>query len=154
MERHGRLLGGALAVAGNLVSVRADLVLQAQHEILIERHGLHAREQRICQGAGARRGGGNRCGIACAPADDFVELFDCKQGEPSDSLYVIRIGFVKVSHSLPGGELVLSYLQRGNCFGEIGLLGGVLRTATCTALDHVEAVRIRPTDFGLALEVC
>ncbi|MGH9814458.1 MAG: cyclic nucleotide-binding domain-containing protein [Candidatus Acidiferrales bacterium] len=81
-----------------------------------------------------------------------LELYEpgqviCKQGEPSDSLYVIRIGFVKVSQSLPGGELVLSYLQRGSCFGEIGLLGGVLRTATCTALDHVEVVRIRADQF-------
>lgn len=71
----------------------------------------------------------------------------CKQGEPSDSLYVIRLGFVKVSQNLPGGEMVLSYLQRGNCFGEIGLLGGLLRTATCTALDHVEVVRIRAEEF-------
>ncbi|MFQ5696517.1 MAG: 4Fe-4S dicluster domain-containing protein, partial [Terriglobia bacterium] len=37
-------------------------------------------------------------------------------------------------------------------FGEIGLLGGDVRTATCTALDHVEAVRISGDDFKLMLE--
>lgn len=69
-----------------------------------------------------------------------------KQGHPADSFYLVRIGFVKVSESYPGGELVLAYLSRGDYFGEIGLLGGV-RTATCTALDHVEVVRISGDDF-------
>jgi CRP-like cAMP-binding protein len=71
----------------------------------------------------------------------------CKQGDRSDSLFVIRLGFVKVSQTFPGGELVLAYLQRGNCFGEIGMLGGMLRTATCAALDHVEVVKIGADDF-------
>ena len=51
--------------------------------------------------------------------------------------------FVKVSQRT-GGELVLAYCARTMYFGEIGLLGGGLRTATCTALDHVELVRIAP----------
>src|SRR5947207_3059892 len=46
-----------------------------------------------------------------------------------------------------GGEMVLAYLSRGDYFGEIGLLGGGFRTATCTALDHVELVRISGDDF-------
>ena len=76
----------------------------------------------------------------------------CRQGEVADSLYLIRIGFVKVSQSFPGGELVLRYLTRPDFFGEIGLLGQHggergERTATCIALDHVEAVRIRADDF-------
>jgi CRP-like cAMP-binding protein len=75
-----------------------------------------------------------------------------RQGEVADSLFVIRIGFVKVSQKFPGGELVLSYLQRGNCFGEIGLLSGAVRTANCTALDHVEVVRIAESDYHLMLQ--
>ena len=76
----------------------------------------------------------------------------CRQGEVADSLYLIRIGFVKVSQEFPGGELVLRYLTRPDYFGEIGLLGQGggergERTATCTALDHVEAVRIKADDF-------
>src|SRR5262249_62243019 len=70
-----------------------------------------------------------------------------KQGDPADSFYLVRIGFVKVSENYPGGELVLAYLSRGDYFGEIGLLGGGARTATCTALDHVEVVRISGDDF-------
>jgi CRP-like cAMP-binding protein len=76
----------------------------------------------------------------------------CRQGEPADSFYLVRIGFVKVSESYPGGELVLAYLGRGGYFGEIGLLGGGVRTATCTALDHVEVVRIAAEDFSLMVQ--
>jgi CRP-like cAMP-binding protein/Fe-S-cluster-containing dehydrogenase component len=70
-----------------------------------------------------------------------------RQGEPADSFYLVRIGFVKVFEEYPGGELVLAYLSRGDYFGEIGLLGGNARTASCTALDHVEVVRISGDDF-------
>jgi len=75
-----------------------------------------------------------------------------RQGEPADSFYLVRIGFVKISEEYPGGELVLAYLSRGDYFGEIGLLGGGLRTANCTALDHVELVRISGDDFRQMVE--
>jgi len=77
-----------------------------------------------------------------APGQAIVQ-----QGETTDSFYLVRIGFVKVSENYPGGEMVLAYLSRGDYFGEIGLLGGGIRTATCTALDHVELVRISGDDF-------
>jgi CRP-like cAMP-binding protein/Fe-S-cluster-containing dehydrogenase component len=70
-----------------------------------------------------------------------------RQGEAADSFYLVRIGFVKVFEEYPGGELVLAYLSRGDYFGEIGLLGGGVRTASCTTLDHVELVRISGDDF-------
>ncbi|MGB0034981.1 MAG: cyclic nucleotide-binding domain-containing protein [Candidatus Acidiferrales bacterium] len=72
----------------------------------------------------------------------------CRQGDPADSFYLVRIGFVKVSQTHPGGEMVLAYISRGDYFGEIGLLRGDVRTATCTALDHVELVKISGEDFS------
>jgi len=85
---------------------------------------------------------------------DHVELLRvdpgqeiCRQGDTADSFYLVRLGFVKVTQAFPGGEMVLGYLGRGSYFGEIGLLGGGPRVATCTALDHVELVRIRAEDF-------
>ncbi len=75
-----------------------------------------------------------------------------RQGDPADCFYLVRIGFVKISENYPGGELVLAYLSRGDYFGEIGLLGGGVRTATCTALDHVELVRISGDDFRQMIE--
>jgi len=75
-----------------------------------------------------------------------------RQGDSARSFYLVRIGFVKVSETYSGGELVLAYLSRGDYFGEIGLLGGGVRTATCTALDHVELVRISGNDFHEMVE--
>jgi CRP-like cAMP-binding protein/Fe-S-cluster-containing hydrogenase component 2 len=75
-----------------------------------------------------------------------------RQGDTADCFYLVRIGFVKISENYPGGELVLAYLSRGDYFGEIGLLGGGVRTATCTALDHVEVVRISGEDFRQMIE--
>jgi CRP-like cAMP-binding protein/Fe-S-cluster-containing dehydrogenase component len=70
-----------------------------------------------------------------------------RQGDAADSFFLVRIGFVKITEEYPGGELVLAYLSRGDYFGEIGPLGGGFRTATCTALDHVELVKIPGDDF-------
>ncbi len=76
----------------------------------------------------------------------------CRQGEAADSFYLVRIGFVKVSQTHPGGEMVMAYLSRGEYFGETGLLQHTMRTATCTALDHVEVVRISAEDFASMTE--
>ena len=76
----------------------------------------------------------------------------CRQGELADAFYLVRIGFVKVVEEHPEGELVLAYLGRGGYFGEIGLLTESPRVATCTALDHVEVVRIRAADFHRMME--
>ena len=75
-----------------------------------------------------------------------------RQGDAADAFYLVRLGFVKVSQHRAGGDLVLSYLGRGGFFGEMGLLGGGVRTATCTALDHVDIVRIKGEDFALMVE--
>jgi CRP-like cAMP-binding protein/Fe-S-cluster-containing dehydrogenase component len=75
----------------------------------------------------------------------------CRQGEPAGSFFLVRIGFVKVTETHPGGDLVLAYIGRGGFFGELSLLGGGVRTANCIALDHVEVVRIRVEDFNLML---
>ena len=75
-----------------------------------------------------------------------------RQGDVADAFYLVRLGFVKISEHRAGGDLVLTYTGRGGYFGEMGLLGGGVRTATCTALDHVDAVRIKGEDFALMLQ--
>jgi len=77
----------------------------------------------------------------------------CMQGDIADRFYLVRTGFVKVAESHPDGDLVLAYLGKGGYFGEIGLLGGGHRTATVTALDHVELVSIDAEDFTRMLEI-
>src|SRR6266480_2106406 len=41
------------------------------------------------------------------------------QGDPADSFYLVRIGFVKISEHYPGGEMVLAYLSRGDYFRDM-----------------------------------
>jgi Fe-S-cluster-containing hydrogenase component 2 len=86
-----------------------------------------------------------------------------RQGDPADHFYLVRLGFIKVTQHRPGGEEVLRYIGPGGYFGEIGLLahlpevGGMappgVRTATCSALDHVDLVRIAGDDFRHILDL-
>lgn len=63
-----------------------------------------------------------------------------KEGDAADAMYIIRLGQVRVSKALPGGELTLAYMTKGDCFGEIGLLRNTTRSTTCTAYDHPKSV--------------
>ena len=76
----------------------------------------------------------------------------CKEGEEADAFYLIRSGMVRISQSMPGGEMVRTYLSRGDYFGEIGLLRSIKRIATCTALDAVDVVKVPGVEFTLMLE--
>src|SRR4051812_27428366 len=76
----------------------------------------------------------------------------CKEGEEADAFYLIRSGMVRVSQSMPGGEMVRTYLSRGEFFGEIGLLRSIKRIASCTALDAVDVVKVPGAEFNLMLE--
>src|SRR5207342_2509097 len=87
----------------------------------------------------------------------------CREGERAADFYVIRLGFVKVHHMVAGREFALAQLRPGDLFGETATLSGLSarvarelpdgrlagqRTATCTALDHVELVRVPATTFA------
>lgn len=76
----------------------------------------------------------------------------CRQGEDADAFYLIRNGLVRVAQAMPGGEMVRTYLKRGEYFGEIGLLQNQARNATCSALDAADMVKIGKADFQLMLE--
>ncbi len=71
----------------------------------------------------------------------------CREGETSHSFFLVRIGFVKMAQSKPGGELVFAYQGKGGFFGEIGLLTRETYASTVTALDNVEVVRIGAEEF-------
>jgi CRP-like cAMP-binding protein len=75
----------------------------------------------------------------------------CKEGDDADAFYLIRSGMVRVAQAMPGGEMVRTYLSRGDYFGEIGLLRAIKRTATCSALDAVDVVKIPASEFELML---
>lgn len=74
-----------------------------------------------------------------------------KQDDPATALYLIRSGCIKVAQPRIGGELVRGYLGRAEFFGEVGLVRSGKHTATLTALDHTEIVKIKKADFEFML---
>ena len=71
----------------------------------------------------------------------------CREGEPGDSLYIIRSGIVIVSTGKNGEEKILNQLHRGDFFGEISLLTGESRSATVKALLDVDLFVLSKTHF-------
>ena len=68
-----------------------------------------------------------------------------KEGDESDCLWLISLGQVKVTKKAPGGEEIIAYRWRGDSLGEIGLLTGAKRGATCIAHGNpMRAKRPKP----------
>jgi CRP-like cAMP-binding protein/Fe-S-cluster-containing dehydrogenase component len=76
----------------------------------------------------------------------------CREGDPAEYFFLVRIGFVKMVEAHPGGDLVLAYQGKGGFFGEIGLMQRGTYAFTVTALDNVEVVRIAAQDFRAMLD--
>ncbi|MBI4859540.1 MAG: cyclic nucleotide-binding domain-containing protein [Candidatus Riflebacteria bacterium] len=76
------------------------------------------------------------------------------QGDPADSLILVRTGTVKITKRTPSGaEMVVGYCGRGEALGELGLLGVERqRATTITAVDRVEIVRLMNRDLEGILE--
>lgn len=73
-------------------------------------------------------------------------------GDPTDSLYIVINGRLKVLMSdEQGREVILSILGPGEFFGEMGLLDDSLRSASVVTLDACELLTISKTDFKRSL---
>jgi CRP-like cAMP-binding protein/Fe-S-cluster-containing hydrogenase component 2 len=68
------------------------------------------------------------------------------EGDPSDSLCIIRSGVVRVTTTAGGPPRTLAYCSRGELLGEVGLILGQPRSATCVAAGH-------PNDEGGRVEL-
>lgn len=65
------------------------------------------------------------------------------RGDPSDTLFVVISGRVKVVvRSADGGELTLTIIQPGGVFGELGLADGGPRSADADALDECQLLLV------------
>lgn len=70
------------------------------------------------------------------------------QDEPSDSLYMLLKGSVKVTQrSTEGREKILDILGPGEIFGELAMLDGHPRSATVTTMEPSELGTISQQDF-------
>jgi predicted acylesterase/phospholipase RssA/CRP-like cAMP-binding protein len=70
-----------------------------------------------------------------------------RRGDPSDALYVVIHGRLRVAIERPGGQSGSYELRRGHSVGEIGMLTGGARTATVTAVRDTLLARLSRAGF-------
>lgn len=76
-------------------------------------------------------------------------------GEPGDSIYVISSGQVEVFMKNDTGErIVLEVASRGDFVGELSLLDEGTRTASVTAVEDTETLRLDRGDLEKFLKLC
>jgi MFS family permease len=71
-----------------------------------------------------------------------------RQGDPADRFYLVGDGSLRVTQVGEEEERTLRDLGTGDAFGEIGLLRGVPRTATVTALSDGTLYVLDGSDFA------
>ena len=73
-------------------------------------------------------------------------------GDPTDSLYIVLSGRLKVMMSdADGKEVILSILGPGEFFGEMGLIDDSPRSASVVAIESCELLCIAKRDFKKCL---
>lgn len=74
------------------------------------------------------------------------------EGQPGTSMYIIVNGEVKVfTHGKKGNPVYLAKLGEGDFFGEVSVLTGKPRTATITAAQPTELLRLDKSKLDTAL---
>jgi CRP-like cAMP-binding protein len=143
--------GTALGFAGAAIAITVVVGAVLLGPAAIQRPHLDpAREQLVAAPALA---GLPPARLEAAAADSFVAHVRAgeviiRQGDPADRFYVIADGSVAVSQATDGAAPVeLRRMGRGEVFGEIGLLSGVPRTATVTAVDDTTLVSLDGRQF-------
>jgi CRP-like cAMP-binding protein len=71
-----------------------------------------------------------------------------RQGDPGDSLYVVRTGAVAVQIGVLGSFKEVATLSDGQFFGEMSLMTGAMRAATVVAKTDVECYIVDKEVFG------
>jgi pilus assembly protein CpaE len=75
-----------------------------------------------------------------------------RQGDPSDSLYIVLAGRIRISATGQAGrEKVLAFAGVGEVVGEMGLLSGEPRSATAVASTDAKLLQLRNSDFDALL---
>jgi len=105
--------------------------------------------------------------FADTPEDEFLRVASAlrqrtipagtdiiRQGEGGATLYLIARGVVRVSRGHEAKEHDLATLMAGDFFGEMALLHGAPRTATCRAVSPCAVYELRRRDFERVAEAC
>ncbi len=112
-------------LASHLASV--DLFAELDQEVI---HGLRDRAELL----------------SFEPGENIVE-----QGATDRSFYLVRGGYVKLGLQSGSGDLAVTYLRKGDYAGEVSMLLDEPWPFTLTALEHVELVRLKHSDFEEAI---
>jgi CRP-like cAMP-binding protein len=76
--------------------------------------------------------------------------FFFREQDPSSGMFVLETGRVVISKQWRGRELVLRYLERGDCFGEMALMDLQPRSASVRAVEDCVAIELTPENlYGL-----
>jgi CRP-like cAMP-binding protein len=70
-----------------------------------------------------------------------------REGDRGDSAYLILNGKVDVSVGSPNGEVVVAHVGANNIIGEMALLCEMPRTATITATEPLDTLKIKKDQF-------
>ena len=86
-----------------------------------------------------------------------IEMFGAgdilfKEGDPGDSLHLIRVGSVTASRNIGDREVVMSYIPAGHYVGEMALLSDAPRAATIRAAVRTETIRLEGEAFKQLLK--
>lgn len=71
-----------------------------------------------------------------------------REGDTSDTCYVVRTGTVRaVRHNPDGRSITLAHFDVGDIFGELAMFDAERRSATVECVDDVEAIAITADDM-------
>jgi CPA1 family monovalent cation:H+ antiporter len=85
-----------------------------------------------------------------APSGDPI----VKQGERGTSLFLVARGVVRVTRHDEGVSRDIATLMAGDFFGEMALLRGMVRTATCRAVTPCALYELARADLDGVVERC
>ena len=84
------------------------------------------------------------------PAGEII----VRQGGSGDSLFIVARGVIRVSRQVGGARRDLATLIAGEFFGEMALLHGTPRSATCRAMTPCALYELRGDDMDVVRGVC
>lgn len=100
---------------------------------------------------GLDRGGLEEIGSRMRPRGFARGDVICREGEPGESLMLIRRGLAEVTVASSEGERRVARLRRGDVIGEMSLLTGEPRSATVRAVVPTETLELDRHGFAAAV---
>ena len=74
-----------------------------------------------------------------------------KEGDPAESVYIVRKGQMKAYKTVDGEEVVLGFINAGEFVGEMSYINGQPRSASVQALSECEVVEVPIGTFDQVL---